>query len=145
MATCELCGDPMPPGEEMFKFHGYSGPCPKPPLSKPELSNLPDDTLREFWRSVQGGNAELTGPLIRFAGLVYRAAKAGAYPQTGERVKTKTELEALRDRVLDMSPADRLRLCVELLERGSYQHAEPIVRSVADELTALRLCGQLKG
>lgn len=30
--TCILCGDPMPPGEEMFKFHGYSGPCPKPPL-----------------------------------------------------------------------------------------------------------------
>lgn len=29
---CELCGEPMPPGEEMFKFHGYSGPCPKPPL-----------------------------------------------------------------------------------------------------------------
>ena len=25
---CELCGDPMPAGEEMFKFHGYSGPCP---------------------------------------------------------------------------------------------------------------------
>lgn len=25
---CELCGAPMPPGEEMFKFHGYSGPCP---------------------------------------------------------------------------------------------------------------------
>ncbi len=30
--TCEICGDPMPAGEEMFKFHGYSGPCPKPPL-----------------------------------------------------------------------------------------------------------------
>lgn len=25
---CELCGEPMPPGEEMFKFHGFSGPCP---------------------------------------------------------------------------------------------------------------------
>lgn len=25
----------MPPGEEMFKFHGHSGPCPKPPLPKP--------------------------------------------------------------------------------------------------------------
>lgn len=24
----------MPPGEEMFNFHGYSGPCPKPPLPK---------------------------------------------------------------------------------------------------------------
>ena len=26
---CDLCGKPMPPGEEMFKYHGYSGPCPK--------------------------------------------------------------------------------------------------------------------
>lgn len=32
VAKCELCGEPMPKGEEMFKFHGYSGPCPKPPL-----------------------------------------------------------------------------------------------------------------
>lgn len=33
-SKCELCGEPMPPGEEMFKFHGYSGACPKPPLPK---------------------------------------------------------------------------------------------------------------
>jgi len=33
-ALCELCGEPIPEGEEMFKFHGYSGPCPKPPLPK---------------------------------------------------------------------------------------------------------------
>ena len=32
--TCELCGEPMPVGEEMFKFHGYSGSCPKPPLPR---------------------------------------------------------------------------------------------------------------
>lgn len=25
---CQLCGEPMPTGETMFKFHGYSGPCP---------------------------------------------------------------------------------------------------------------------
>ncbi len=24
----------MPLGEEMFKFHGYSGNCPKPPLPR---------------------------------------------------------------------------------------------------------------
>ena len=36
MADCELCGEPMPPGEEMFRFHGYSGTCPKPLL--PQLS-----------------------------------------------------------------------------------------------------------
>ncbi len=30
--SCRLCGEPMPDGEEMFFYHGYSGPCPKPPL-----------------------------------------------------------------------------------------------------------------
>jgi hypothetical protein len=28
LPTCQLCGEPMPPGEEMFNYHGYSGPCP---------------------------------------------------------------------------------------------------------------------
>lgn len=31
---CEICGEPMLPGEEMFKFHGYSSDCPKPPLPR---------------------------------------------------------------------------------------------------------------
>lgn len=31
-AKCSLCGEPMPAGEEMFNYHGFSGPCPKPPL-----------------------------------------------------------------------------------------------------------------
>lgn len=26
---CSICGEAMPPGEEMFTFHGYSGPCPR--------------------------------------------------------------------------------------------------------------------
>lgn len=33
-ARCNLCGEPMPAGEEMFNYHGHSGPCPKPPLMK---------------------------------------------------------------------------------------------------------------
>lgn len=37
MKLCEICGDPMPPNEQMFKFHGYSGKCPKPPLKKKTL------------------------------------------------------------------------------------------------------------
>jgi len=32
MSNCKLCGEPMPEDEEMFKYHGYSGDCPKPPL-----------------------------------------------------------------------------------------------------------------
>jgi len=27
----------MPPGEEMFKYHGASGPCPTMPLPAPEV------------------------------------------------------------------------------------------------------------
>lgn len=33
-ALCGLCGEPMPENEQMFKYHGYSGSCPKPPLKK---------------------------------------------------------------------------------------------------------------
>ena len=32
MGKCELCGEEMPASEEMFKYHGLSGDCPKPPL-----------------------------------------------------------------------------------------------------------------
>ncbi len=35
---CGLCGEPMSEGEQMFKFHGYSGPCPKEPLASREGS-----------------------------------------------------------------------------------------------------------
>jgi hypothetical protein len=37
MPNCELCGEPMAEGEEMFKYHGSLGPCPKPPLPKPSI------------------------------------------------------------------------------------------------------------
>jgi hypothetical protein len=43
--NCELCGEPMPEGEGMFKFHGYSGPCPKPPLQK--VATPSPDPVRE--------------------------------------------------------------------------------------------------
>ncbi len=42
-AKCELCGDPLPEGEQMFKYHGYSGACPKPPLEKEKPSADPQD------------------------------------------------------------------------------------------------------
>lgn len=39
-AKFSICGQPMPEGETMFKFHGYSGPCPKPPLLQPHQSRI---------------------------------------------------------------------------------------------------------
>lgn len=43
---CELCGEPMPEGETMFKFHGYSGPCPKPPLPKKKIAGIAMDAWK---------------------------------------------------------------------------------------------------
>lgn len=42
VAKCELCGEPMPPGETMFKYHGYSGPCPKEPLPRAPVIDWQD-------------------------------------------------------------------------------------------------------
>lgn len=50
---CELCGEMMPSGEEMFKYHGYSGPCPKPPIEK-----AMSEPMREFWIYKKGKGAE---------------------------------------------------------------------------------------
>lgn len=36
--TCKLCGEPMPEGEEMFMYHGFSGECPKAPLTQRGIS-----------------------------------------------------------------------------------------------------------
>lgn len=46
-AKCQICGELMPPGETMFNFHGYSGPCPKPPLPSLVSKQFPASTLAE--------------------------------------------------------------------------------------------------
>jgi len=48
-ATCELCGEQMPPGEEMFKYHGYSGPCPKPPKHTSAAERRDLEGIRLFY------------------------------------------------------------------------------------------------
>lgn len=47
---CELCGEPMPEGEEMFKYHGYSGPCPKPPLPNTQDKTIEIKIAEIIWR-----------------------------------------------------------------------------------------------
>ncbi|MBB4192829.1 hypothetical protein [Rhizobium aethiopicum] len=47
IAVCELCGHPMAPGEEMFKFHGYSGPCPEEP-SEEHLKAVAEKRFSEW-------------------------------------------------------------------------------------------------
>ena len=59
MNKCELCGEPMPPGEEMFKYHGYSGPCPKPPLPKPETDRTAREIAARVWCDQEMGSVAM--------------------------------------------------------------------------------------
>ncbi len=59
VAKCELCGEPMPAGEEMFNYHGYSGPCPKPPLPKKRPEWI-DAAAKECADRVLVGAGEIT-------------------------------------------------------------------------------------
>jgi hypothetical protein len=60
-AKCKLCGESMPPGEEMFKYHGYSGPCPAPPLAEeprkpmptPNESDLNSPIFEAIWNVIK--------------------------------------------------------------------------------------------
>jgi hypothetical protein len=55
-ATCNICNQPMPEGEEMFNYHGYSGPCPPPP---PKFSHY---DCGEFIHTDENGY--VIGPVI---------------------------------------------------------------------------------
>ena len=50
---CKLCGEPMPEGEEMFEYHGYSGNCPKPPMTTPKTKQM-EERLNEYWNEHDG-------------------------------------------------------------------------------------------
>lgn len=84
-ARCELCGEPMPPGEEMFKFHGYSGECPKPPLQR----------WWEVTATCESGHSQVTKLDAKaftkegaelFAGLLDGTSPAFLYPPGPESV-----------------------------------------------------------
>jgi hypothetical protein len=55
---CGLCGESMAPGEQMFKYHGLLGPCPKPPLPKVHtgVELIAQERLRQI--SVEGWTPE---------------------------------------------------------------------------------------
>jgi hypothetical protein len=59
---CQICGEPMPEGEEMFNYHGLSGPCPKPTLPKPSIEAVIGYVHREtggkFWLHLRVNRAE---------------------------------------------------------------------------------------
>jgi len=89
---CALCGEPMPEGETMFKYHGYSGPCPAPPLKKGQLdpAGVPKEPLSVLEREA----LTLLGKVQMLDG--------------GSLVKLPMELRMGIDAVLTMASVRRL-------------------------------------
>jgi hypothetical protein len=92
--NCELCGEPMPEGEEMFKLHGYSGPCPKPPLPSKPTEREPYSRSQARRLMVQTGAADDATRIV--AALEAENAKLQADVQRWMEVATRraTNLEA---------------------------------------------------
>lgn len=59
--TCSLCGEPMPAGEDMFLYHGFSGDCPKPPLPRQSEGDRMRDAIRA---SIKAGAPGLSDIVI---------------------------------------------------------------------------------
>ena len=55
---CEICGEPMPKGEELFSFH-VPGTCPKPPLKSTPPTNLPQSIDDVIQNNVEHVEAEI--------------------------------------------------------------------------------------
>ena len=72
---CEICGEPMPSGEEMFKYHGYSGPCPKSPIPK-----IPNEPLREVWVVSNKEGCDFVAE-YRQGAMEHAAIMAGEFPE----------------------------------------------------------------
>lgn len=47
ISKCELCDEPMPPGEEMFRYHGYSCDCPKDAILRKNRDQNIDKVLKD--------------------------------------------------------------------------------------------------
>lgn len=106
LSKCELCGEPLPDGETMFKFHGYSGPCPKPPMPKAN-----DDLVERL-----NGNSGIHWELMREA-----AARIAA--QDAEIAELKRQSDANRDNHLTTATLLRDKLATAEAEREQWRLA----------------------
>ena len=125
---CGLCGEPMPPGEEMFKYHGHSGPCPESPPWREGLAAGFAETARQLYglpalpleidRLIDDYTARLRGvereldsrtPADHRAALVMgirQIMAASALPR--EEPQPANDYDALHDAATDRAEVERV-------------------------------------
>ena len=135
-AKCEICGEPMPAGEEMFKFHGYSGPCPNPPLprKKPPAEEViagivvPLLMPRGDAKACNTATIDKFGPTLA-ATFIRKLREAGwavvKVAESKERLLAVLNFlqhdESLKDHRLAVMQQQRINECLDLLGKGVNQ------------------------
>lgn len=127
---CEICGESMPQDETMFKFHGYSGPCPKPPIyqqrvlleeakPKEKTKNVIDQITAEVARATVKFPTWPTDPLHALAvlGEEFGELTKAMLQHTYEPHKGVTEQDIREEAI--QTAAMALRLAMSL---GSYEY-----------------------
>jgi hypothetical protein len=95
IARCGICGEPMPAGEEMFMYHGFTGPCPVPPVEShtPRMRAEPPTEPEATRKQVEGeiiawlgsdGWAKNYDFSRGVAGNIITKLKSGDYRSTGK-------------------------------------------------------------
>lgn len=97
---CEICGAPMPEGETMFRYHGYSCPCPLPPL--PRKTAPLADKLRQRWASTSSAVMDADGGI--YTGQLFGEASTLMAEAADEIDRLTRDLEALRTTKAGGSP-----------------------------------------
>lgn len=122
VARCKLCGEPMPPGEEMFQCHGYSGPCPKPP--KPETCPTVEGLSAELEKVAGYYRAALQTAADNFRGLTVEREHSAALSQRVEALAAERD-EAIAER--DAARAAERKNCAACLraEAESLEASAP--------------------
>lgn len=101
-ARCELCGELMPPSESMFKYHGYSGPCPKPPLPAQPPDLL--DALHAIFTAhgiASRTKTGLVGDVLKWATKAQAPTVEALAAQTRACEAAQVELKSLKQQVED--------------------------------------------
>lgn len=123
---CELCGEPMPPGEEMFKFHGYSGGCPCPPLS-----------LKPEWTLVSPEGKRFVGETKWAAYRAEADSRITSTEQLANIMRANAECEAEYQAELEQARKDAVAEYIAALEAADKQRQAPARKAIKEGFAVL--------
>lgn len=86
-AKCELCGEPMPPGEEQLRYHGLTCDCPKPPLQKVKSSKEVKDFVKSVVDELRNDPVKMKELSDKLFAAYEQFEKDGTLPQKAKEDK----------------------------------------------------------